>query len=255
MSLSYNQNPYLVIPSYFSQRGGRGNAGPTGPIGPTGRAGGRGPTGIRGSTGPTGPKGDQGNIGPQGVPGTPGSAANTGATGSTGPTGPTGLIGPTGSTGPTGETGPTGHTGFTGPTGETGPTGHTGHTGPTGNISGPTGFLLLGNGINMGPTYTADLSWNTGYLGVNAIVTLVGLNSLPPGPTGPFFGTINVSSGVGTVATNAVNNTSMIFLTGNAPTVTGTYHVSARIVGTSFDVLSSNLTDNGALAWMLVNVG
>ena len=179
MSLSYNQNPYLVIPSYFSQKGGKGSAGPTGP------------------------------------------------------TGPTGTIGTRGQTGPQGEIGP---------------------TGPPGIISGPTGAIFFGSG-NSAPSFTGDLSWNTGYLGANAIVKLVGLNSLSSGPTGPFFGIINVTGGTGQALTNAINDTSMVFLTGNTGTVTGSYYVTSRVTGASFDVASTSATDNGALSWMLVNVG
>jgi hypothetical protein len=65
----------------------------------------------------------------------------------------------------------------------------------------------------------------------------------------------NLVGGTASVATTAILNTSMVFLTGNTGTVQGALHVSSRISQVNFNITSSNVGDNGDVAWMLINFG
>ncbi|NBR60194.1 MAG: hypothetical protein EBT86_00820 [Actinobacteria bacterium] len=114
--------------------------------------------------------------------------------------------------------------------------------------------MLLGNGDNRGPTFTADLSWNNPYtLGIQGILKVNGICSLP-GPTGPFFGIVAIPAGnTASVSTTAIRNDSMIFLTGNTGSVQGSLYVSYRDPGVEFYVQSSSGTDIGNIAWMIIN--
>jgi hypothetical protein len=137
---------------------------------------------------------------------------------SIGPTGPTGAAGSggggtgVGPTGPQGNTGPTGATGRTGNTGATGPTGNTGATGPTGNTgaTGPVnaaglkcytvfinfeagGTILsvyippglfsssAATGLAAGGAFTADVSPDLIFLGLNQITMTRTSNPFPVG--------------------------------------------------------------------------
>lgn len=71
---------------------------------------------------------------------------------------------------------------------------------------------------------------------------------------------VNAKMGVGTlvagtlvVANTSVTANSRIFLTTNTPGGTpGFLHVSARVVGTSFTILSSDVADTSEVAWLII---
>ena len=98
------------------------------------------------------------------------------------------------------------------------------------------------------------MSWNDPYtLGIQGILKVNGICSLP-GPTGPFFGIANISAGnTASISTESIRDDSMVFLTGNTGTVTGSIYVPYRDPGVKFHIQSSNVADEGAVAWMIIN--
>ncbi len=158
-------------------------------------------------TGPQGPQGPRGFQGPQGPQGPAGA---TGAQGPIGLTGATGPQGPVGATGPQGPQGPIGLTGATGPQGPVGATGPQGPVGPT----GPQGPAGLGDAIY---ALTTDATVASG-----AIIPLTFSTATPST-------TMSVSGG-------AVNITEP-----------GIYLVSYFVNGTSTEILSVSLYQNGVL--------
>lgn len=67
-------------------------------------------------------------------------------------------------------------------------------------------------------------------------------------------GTATLASGTATVANTSVTANSLIFVTDVDATIanTGYLAVSAKVVGTSFTVTSSNATDSGTFNWLIV---
>jgi hypothetical protein len=69
------------------------------------------------------------------------------------------------------------------------------------------------------------------------------------------MGVIALVGGTIVVNTTAVTATSRIFLTSQAPGGTpGWLQVSARVVGTSFTILSSNALDTSTVAWLIIEI-
>lgn len=69
---------------------------------------------------------------------------------------------------------------------------------------------------------------------------------------GSRLGTATLVAGTATVANGSVTADSRIFLTAQVNGVTGALRVSARSVGVSFTITSSNGADAGLVAWMIM---
>jgi len=67
------------------------------------------------------------------------------------------------------------------------------------------------------------------------------------------LGTVTLVAGTATVANTSVTANTLIFLTEQTTGGTvGFTRVSAKVVGTSFTITSSNPLDTSVVAWMLV---
>jgi len=117
-----------------------------------------------------------------------------------------------------------------------------------------SGLIITTNGL-----YIKNVS--TGGLQVDASGIAIKLNgtSLTCDADGlKVTSSSNITSGVATlvagtvtVNTSAVTANSRIFLTPQDNNTVGALRISARVVATSFTILSTDLTDTGVVAWLL----
>lgn len=78
--------------------------------------------------------------------------------------------------------------------------------------------------------------------------------SLNAGNPNSLAGKVTLASGVATVNTTAVDSNSLIFTSRQAPGSSGgRLNIGTVVPGTSFQIVSNSNTDNGVIAWMIVN--
>ncbi len=99
------------------------------------------------------------------------------------------------------------------------------------------------------PVFTGDINASTG----NVLVSTIGKGLQVKTGTNAKIGTAVLVGGTVTVANTSVTANSRIFLTSNVDGGTpGFLRVSAKTVGTSFVITSSNPLDTSTVAWMIV---
>lgn len=79
----------------------------------------------------------------------------------------------------------------------------------------------------------------------------------PPGPAGAIIasGRATLVLGTVTVMTTLISVNSLVFLTGqDTGTLVGSVRMTNPVYGTSFDILSTSLTDTGEIAWMILEI-
>jgi len=99
------------------------------------------------------------------------------------------------------------------------------------------------------PTFTGDVNVSTG----NLLVSTVGKGLQVKSGANGKIGTAVLVAGTVTVANTSITANSRIFITSNADGGTpGWLRVSAKTVGTSFVITSSNILDTSTVAWIIV---
>jgi len=124
-----------------------------------------------------------------------------------------------------------------------------GVTATTGNITATNGNVVAGTGVT---STTGDIVATAGDLRING--TGKGIR-IKEGGVNARMGIANMADGTATVSTTLVGADSRIFLTTNEEGggTEGFVRVSARTPGTSFTITSSEATDTGNVAWLMID--
>lgn len=137
------------------------------------------------------------------------------------------------------------------------PTGTIGVTQTAGNSTtalATTAFVTTADNLKAplaSPTFTGDVNSSTG----NVLISTIGKGLQIKTGTNSKLGSVTLVAGTATVANTSVTANSLIFLTEQTTGGTvGFIRVSAKTVGTSFVITSSNPLDTSVVAWMIVEV-
>ena len=125
--------------------------------------------------------------------------------------------------------------------------------GVTGNVTGNvTGDVTGAHNGTVGATTPAAGLFTTVGASDNVTVSVAGKGLSIKEGTNARMGVATLNgAGWVTVSTTAVGATSRVFVTGQ--TTTGACYVKARVADTSFDIYSTNASDSGNAAWLIVN--
>lgn len=135
------------------------------------------------------------------------------------------------------------------------PTGTIGVTQTAGNSTtalATTAFVTTADNLKAplaNPVFTGDVNVSTG----NLLISTLGKGPQIKTGVNSKLGSVTLVAGTAAVANTSVTANSLIFLT--AQTTGGTvgfYRISAKTVGTSFVITSSNPLDTSVIAWIIV---
>jgi hypothetical protein len=99
------------------------------------------------------------------------------------------------------------------------------------------------------PVFTGDVNVSTG----NLLISTIGKGLQIKTGVNSKLGSVTLVGGTATVANTSVTANSLIFLTEQTTGGTvGFTRISAKVVGTSFTITSSNPLDTSVIAWMIV---
>lgn len=113
-------------------------------------------------------------------------------------------------------------------------------------------FLPISGGTLTGTcVFNSGLTVNNSCI-INSELTINNGISVITGGTNSHSGVVGLVSGLATVNTINITDSSMIFLTAQDNNTTGSLRISSRTPLTSFDITSTNLSDSGNVAWMII---
>jgi hypothetical protein len=135
------------------------------------------------------------------------------------------------------------------------PTGTIGVTQTAGNSTtalATTAFVTTADNLKAplaSPVFTGDVNVSTG----NLLISTIGKGLQIKTGANSKIGSVTLVGGTATVSNTSVTANSLIFLTEQTTGGTvGFTRISAKVVGTSFTITSSNPLDTSVIAWMIV---
>ncbi len=126
----------------------------------------------------------------------------------------------------------------------------------TGSQLTSAGFIPFSSSAASQLTFSSGLTFDTNTLlvGGNLRLANAGNGLYIKTGTNATFGLATLVGGTVVVNTTKTTANSVIILTGQGGTITnlGTYNITARVVGTSFTITSSNVLDTNTVGWIII---